>query len=100
MADQLNMNGLSLNESRHAPNGSINGGRSAYIPPHLRGRGGPPPSMKSVDGPAPVAGNPGLAGSAWGNNAAPPPQNGGDWASAPDFRPGPNGAAPPALEVR
>ena len=82
MADQLNMNGLSLNDSRHAPNGSINGGRSAYIPPHLRGRGGPPP----MDGPAP-----GPAAGAWGN---PQQQNGGDWAQAPDFQPGPNGPGP------
>jgi hypothetical protein len=82
MAEQLNMNGLSLNESRHAPNGNINGGRSAYIPPHLRGRGGAPMD----DGPAP-----GLAGSAWGNNQQ---QQNGDWASAPDFQPGPKGPGP------
>lgn len=82
MAHELNMNGLSLNDSRHAPNG-INGGRSAYIPPHLRGRGGAP------DGPMPPAGGPGVAASAWGNN-----QQNGDWASAPDFKPGPRGPGP------
>lgn len=84
MADQLNMNGLSLNDSRHAPNGSINGGRSTYIPPHLRGRPGAP--TKS-DGPA--AGGP----APWGN--APAEQN-GDWANTPDFQPGPGGPAPSA----
>jgi len=31
MADQLNMNGLSLNDSQHAPNGGFE--RSTYIPP-------------------------------------------------------------------
>ena len=48
MADQLNMNGLSL-DSHHGPT------RSTYIPPHMRGM--PPPSM---DGPAPP-----MNGSAW-----------------------------------
>lgn len=51
MADQLNMNGLSLKDSSHAGPGGQgppqqNGfgeGRSAYIPPHLRSRGGAPP---------------------------------------------------------
>jgi hypothetical protein len=69
MANQLNMNGLTLTDSKHAaamPNGP--NGRPAYIPPHLRGqpvRGGPPP----MDGPAalPPGGDPGLGGSAWGN---------------------------------
>ena len=64
MADQLNMNGLSLNDSKHA-NGGLGGmgtGRSTYIPPHMRGQpaaGGPPPMM---DGPAPGE------AAAWGNN--------------------------------
>jgi ATP-dependent RNA helicase DDX3X len=74
MADSLNMNGLSLNDSRHAP-----GGR-AYIPPHLRGQSarGPPPMMGMdgagpgpvpgpVPGPAPN-GTQGLNGSAWATN--------------------------------
>lgn len=65
MADHLDMNGLTLNDSKHA-NG-MPGGRPAYIPPHLRGQpgGGPPP----MDGPPtlPPGGNPGLGGSAWGN---------------------------------
>lgn len=87
MADQLNMNGLSLNDSRHATNGN-HPGRAAYIPPHLRGRAGPPPP--NTDGPAPV-GNPGLAGSAWGSK-----QQNGDWASVPDFQPGPNGPGLPS----
>lgn len=58
MADQLNMNGLNLQDSQHAgpgPNGF--GGRSAYVPPHARqtSRPGPP-------GPP----GPGMDGSAWG----------------------------------
>jgi ATP-dependent RNA helicase DDX3X len=66
MANSLNMNGLSLNASKHA-NG-LPASRPAYIPPHLRGqpgRSGPPP----MPGPAtlPPGGNPGLVGSAWGN---------------------------------
>jgi len=44
MADQLNMNGLSLD----GPHGQ---GRSAYIPPHMRGM--PPPQMDGPAGPAP-----------------------------------------------
>ena len=46
MADQLNMGGLSLDN--HQPNG-MGGGRSAYIPPHMRGM--PPPV--NMDGPSP-----------------------------------------------
>ena len=63
MADQLNMNGLSLQDSRHAPNG-MNGGRSAYIPPHMRGsqRSGPPPTKA----PQEDLSGPGIGGSAWG----------------------------------
>lgn len=55
MADQLDMNGLSLQDSQHAPNG-FGGARSAYIPPHARRSGG---------GPAPAAPG-GMDGSAWG----------------------------------
>lgn len=48
MADQINLGGLTLADSQHA-NGI--GGRSAYIPPHMRGtNSGPPPGM---DGPPP-----------------------------------------------
>lgn len=68
MADQINMGGLSLGESQHA-NGI--GGRSAYIPPHLRGANGapagPPPGM---DGPPPPMMNGGMNGSAWGGPPA------------------------------
>lgn len=76
MADSINMNGLSLNDSQHAPppgqqqNGFAE--RSAYIPPHLRGRGGPPPSAgPGFDGgpPPPAVAN-GTNGSA---NGFPPP---------------------------
>lgn len=55
MADQLNMNGLSLADSQHA-NGMT--GRTTYIPPHMRGGNsgappmdGPPPSMMHGDMP-------------------------------------------------
>lgn len=69
MADSLNMNGLTLNESKHAPAGpGMPGGPRTYIPPHLRGQSRGPPIM-NVDGagPAPAA-NQGLNGSAWANN--------------------------------
>jgi ATP-dependent RNA helicase DDX3X len=108
MADQLNMNGLSLNESKHAggPNGMP---RSTYIPPHLRGRGGAPPPMDNMDGAGPAPGAANLNGSAWASNAngawptpgaapapvsngAPPQQNG--WNNQPPraFNPNAYGA--------
>lgn len=70
MADQLNMGGMSLNDSQHAP---ANNGfeRAAYIPPHLRGRpqmGGPPPMQD---------------GGMHMNGAPPPMQGGGAWAPPP-----------------
>ena len=54
MADQLNMGGLSL-DSQHGQ------GRSAYIPPHMRGMpppqmGGPPPAMNGHAN-SPINGN-------------------------------------------
>lgn len=38
MADQLDMNRMSLQDSQHASNGAngFPGGRSAYVPPHAR----------------------------------------------------------------
>jgi hypothetical protein len=70
-AEQLNMNGLSLSESQHAPkpgqqqqqNGGYGQGRSAYIPPHMRGaRGGPAPGPPAgFDGPPPMGGPNGFA---------------------------------------
>jgi len=65
------MNGLSLHDSQHAPQGNGFGERSAYIPPHMRGaRGGPPAGMEN-GGPPPMSnGSNGLNGSAW----APPQQ--------------------------
>ena len=110
------MGRLNLNDSQHAPNG-FNGERSAYIPPHLRGRpapaGGPGPAP--MDGPPPMMnGGGGLGGSAWGpapgrsvdgpdstqegiltagsrGYGGPPPQQmnggGGNWANAPNFTP-------------
>jgi hypothetical protein len=64
MAEQLDMGRLNLQDSQHAPPNGFNGERSAYIPPHLRGRpGGAPPQ-----GPPPMmnGGGPGMGGSAWG----------------------------------
>lgn len=55
MADQLNMNGLSLD----GPHGQ---GRSAYIPPHMRGM--PPPQMDGPPGPPPPM-NGQMNGNAW-----------------------------------
>ncbi|RMZ82818.1 hypothetical protein DV737_g1921, partial [Chaetothyriales sp. CBS 132003] len=89
MADQLNINGLSLNDSKHAPNNK-GGGRSAYIPPHLRNRpSGPAPVVGSIDGADPTpSGTPPPNGAAWANNAN-DNAGGGAWGGAPEFRPGP-----------
>lgn len=62
MADQLNMAGMSLQDSQHAPKpGQQNGGfqeRSAYIPPHMRGQRGPAPGPPGgFSGPPPGAMN-------------------------------------------
>ncbi|CAI9634923.1 dead-domain-containing protein [Alternaria burnsii] len=92
MADQLDMGRLNINESQHNNQNGFNGERSAYIPPHLRGRpqGGPAP----MDGPPPMMnGGGGLGGSAWGPGGQGPPSqmNGGGgaggWANAPNFTP-------------
>lgn len=76
MADQLNMNKLTLSDSQHAqqgpPNGNHGGGggggfqRSAYIPPHARssGRGpAPGPAAAALDGAPPANGD--IQNSAW-----------------------------------
>ncbi|KAI0430852.1 DEAD-domain-containing protein [Xylaria sp. FL1042] len=77
MADQLNMNGLSLNDQPPPPPA---GGRS-YIPPHMRGKMGAGGNAMGP-GPSPAAMN-GLNNSAWaGNNNY-------------DARPGPDGWGPP-----
>lgn len=77
MADSLNMNGLSLKDSQHAPNGGpqqngFSGERSAYIPPHMRGRGGAQPPAAAPNGfdggPAPMSN--GMNSSAWAPNGA------------------------------
>ncbi|KAF2725701.1 ATP-dependent RNA helicase ded1 [Polychaeton citri CBS 116435] len=88
MADQLNINGMSLNDSQHAPKpaGEQNGyqrgaGRSAYIPPHMRTRGGgPPPSAgpPSVNGAPNGADFPAVGGTN-GYSGGPPRNN---WANA------------------
>ncbi|KAF3041440.1 DEAD-box ATP-dependent RNA helicase [Didymella keratinophila] len=106
MAEQLDMGRLNLNDSQHAPqqNGFGHQERSAYIPPHLRGRGGGPPPMNN--GPPPMNGGgpgpwgPGPQQGGRGYGGPPPPMNGGgggNWASAPNFTPRqgrdtPNGA--------
>lgn len=80
MAEQLDMGRLNLNDSQHAPqqNGFGHQERSAYIPPHLRGRGGAPPPMNGGPPPAVNGGGPGLGGSAWGPApGGPVPQQGG-----------------------
>ncbi|KAF2206046.1 DEAD-domain-containing protein [Delitschia confertaspora ATCC 74209] len=112
MAEQLDMGRLNLNESQHAP--SNNGfERSAYIPPHLRGRAQPPPQAAPMDGPPQMMnGNgmngAGLNGSAWGpaptrGYGGPGPQarpmnngGGGNWANAnaPNFTPRGSDAPP------
>lgn len=58
MADQINIGTLSLAESQHA-NGGMGGGRSTYIPPHMRGV---PPA---VDGPPPPMMNGNMGDGAW-----------------------------------
>ena len=63
MADQLNMNGLSLNDSQHAGPNGMGGGRAAYIPPHLRNA----PQSVRMDGPPPTAG---MNASAWAGPTA------------------------------
>ncbi|KAI0459763.1 DEAD-domain-containing protein [Xylaria acuta] len=79
MAEQLNMNGLSLNDQAPPPVG----GRSSYIPPHMRGKAGAGGNAPmGPPGPPPAAMN-GLNQSAWsGNNNY-------------DARPGPDGWGPP-----
>ena len=102
MADHLNMNGLSLNESKHAGSNGMGhpGVRSAYIPPHMRGSGGGPgPSpIDNLDGGPPAAG---LNGSAWASNGnapawngAPPPQQNG-WNGQPTRQFNPNAYGAP-----
>lgn len=66
MAEQLNMNGLNLNDQGPP---SV-GGRSSYIPPHMRSKMGgganvaPGPGPGPGPGPSPAAMN-GLNNSAW-----------------------------------
>ena len=97
MADQLNMNGLSLNDSQHAPGGQNGfGGGNSYIPPHARSRGG------GMMGGAPRGG--GFGGPPHGNGCVSSsfsPENdktntlrsfngnGAGWGGAPSFQPGP-----------
>jgi ATP-dependent RNA helicase DDX3X len=118
MADQLNMNNLSLQESQHAPkpgqqNGGYGQGRSAYIPPHMRGaRGGPAPGPPAgFDGPPPMGGPNGFGPPpgaqakyvqstfasceqelTYDSGYGAPARGGGNWGGAPNFEPrGPAG---------
>jgi ATP-dependent RNA helicase DDX3X len=60
MADQLNMNGLSLGGP---------GEQRSYIPPHMRGKmGAPGAAPPSMNGSAALNG--GINGSAWASPAA------------------------------
>lgn len=69
------MNGLNLNDSKHGPPAGMPGGRSTYIPPHLRSSMRGPP-VNNFDGagagPTPAgaaaAAAQGLNGSAWATN--------------------------------
>ncbi|WPH03639.1 putative ATP dependent RNA helicase [Acrodontium crateriforme] len=108
MADQLNMNGLSLQDSQHAPtkagqpNGGFGGERSAYIPPHMRNQPrGPAPAANGFDSGA-AAGAPAAAAPVANGNGWPQPngfdanaQRGANWsanANAQSFTPrGPPG---------
>ncbi|KAK2868066.1 hypothetical protein FQN49_003187, partial [Arthroderma sp. PD_2] len=66
MADNIKIGNLSLNDSQHAPNAT---GRSAYIPPHLRGQARQAAAADPTPGPAPVD-------AMDGHGPAPGPQNG------------------------
>jgi ATP-dependent RNA helicase DDX3X len=61
MADQLNMNGLSLGEQR------------SYIPPHMRGKiaaaSNAPAGIPQMDGPGPTPNGGGMGSSAWAQPA-------------------------------
>lgn len=66
MAEQLNMNGLNLNDGGVPDQGQAP--LRSYIPPHMRGKmGGPAPTAGP---PAALNGNAGIAGSAWAAPAA------------------------------
>ncbi|KAJ5915170.1 P-loop containing nucleoside triphosphate hydrolase protein [Penicillium verhagenii] len=78
MADGLPMGNLSINESQHAPQGSNPPGRAAYIPPHLRSRGGAP-APDAVDGPTPGPGFGGPRGGGGGGGSAPRGSGDGQW---------------------
>ncbi|KIW01398.1 ATP-dependent RNA helicase DED1, variant [Verruconis gallopava] len=83
MADQLNMNGLSLNDSQHAPSQNGFSNQNTYIPPHMRSR-----AAGNMGGGAPRMNN--------GYNS----QNGFDggassWGSTPNFTPNGAGGGPP-----
>jgi ATP-dependent RNA helicase DDX3X len=74
MADNLRMGSLSINDHAQGGMGGGPGGRTAYIPPHLRGRSGHPMGLDGSQSggsptPPPTAQNTNSAGlnaSAWG----------------------------------
>lgn len=73
MADNLKIGNLSLNDSQHAPNQT---GRSAYIPPHLRGQARQAAAAESAAGPTVD----GADGPAPGQNGRPAGMNASAWA--------------------
>ncbi|EZF28125.1 hypothetical protein H101_08194, partial [Trichophyton interdigitale H6] len=83
MADNLKIGNLSLNDSQHAPNQT---GRSAYIPPHLRGQARQAAAAESAAGASAVDGPDGPAP---GQNGRPAGMNASAWApGAPNNAPG------------
>ncbi|KAI9890017.1 MAG: DEAD-box ATP-dependent RNA helicase [Vezdaea aestivalis] len=121
MADQINMNGLSLDDSQHAngyaggPGLNQGGSRPAYIPPHMRGKpgsgpvpmAGPPmdgPIMNNGGAPANMQGNAWAGGQRGGFNGVGGPPRGDNWANAPNFTPraggGYGGGDRPAFDPR
>ncbi|KAH7132071.1 ATP-dependent RNA helicase ded1 [Dendryphion nanum] len=78
MADQIDMRGLSLNDSQHAVHNGA-GERSAYIPPHM-----PPPPMMANPPVAPVNNG------SWGNRGPAPQDFRGPTPGGPGPAPGPN----------
>ena len=83
MADQLNMGGLTLADSKHAGGYGPNT-RSAYIPPHLRAGAGGPQMPPGPAGPMGVPGPPGMDGPRPMMNAT---MNGGPWGPPPPAPP-------------
>ncbi|KAF3481634.1 ATP-dependent RNA helicase DED1 [Arthroderma uncinatum] len=87
MADNIKIGNLSLNDSQHAPNAA---GRSAYIPPHLRGQARQAAAADPAPGPAPVEAMDGHAPAPGPQNGRPAGMNASAWApgAGPNNAPG------------